>query len=102
MTLYKHLFEIGFLFLKRNKINAIIDRDNIALWRCKYMRNIQQYREDKYKMYYLDETLANGGYTTSKVWADTTVGAFLSGLTTGIKKKHHWKRKMFNYSSHWK
>lgn len=46
-------------------------------------------REEKKKIYYLDETWLNEGHTTTNVWTDTNVknkrDAFLDGLTTGLK-----------------
>jgi hypothetical protein len=55
--------------LKRNRINAVIDRDDLASCRRKYLRNIRQHREDKRKMYYLDETRhLHEAHTTSTVY----------------------------------
>lgn len=67
----------------------IIDRDDITLWRRKYLRQVRRYRGEGRKLYYLDETWVNEGHTTKKVWIDSTVTnkekAFLSGKSTGLR-----------------
>ena len=90
-TFHTLLLEIGFQFIKRSKVNVIIDRDDIVLWRRRYLRNIRRYRSENRKIYYLDETWLNEGHVTSSAWADTTMGsgnkkqAFLCGKSTGLK-----------------
>jgi hypothetical protein len=96
---------MAFHFLKRNKINVMFNTDDMAPWRHKFFRNIQQYKKENGKIYYLANMWVNEEHNTSKVWVHTTVKtkkklASVSGLSTKIKK--HQKRKMFNYSSHWK
>ncbi|XP_072389489.1 uncharacterized protein [Diabrotica undecimpunctata] len=59
------------------------------MWQREYLQKIRAYREEKRKIYYLDETWLNAGHTKSKIWVDTTVKtsrqAFLDGLTTGLE-----------------
>ena len=65
---------MGFEFLKRNakdKMVRPIDRNDIILWRRKYLRLISQYRAQK--ICYLGETWVNDGHTKSKAWVNTTI-----------------------------
>lgn len=88
-TLHKIIKDIGFRYNKRCRNSLMIDRDDIFFWRRNYLRIIKLAREEKKKIYYLDETWLNEGHTTTKVWTDTMVqnkrDAFLNGLTTGLK-----------------
>ena len=88
-TFYRLLLQIGLKYVKRSEVNVIIDRDDIVLWRRRYLRSVRQYRAEGKKFYYLDETWVNAGHTTSKVWKDTTVEskeqAFRTGLSRGLK-----------------
>lgn len=43
-TLYKLLKELNFEFSKRRRNTVLSDREDIILWRRKYLRNIKQYR----------------------------------------------------------
>lgn len=69
-TIYNLLLDIGMKYVKRSEVNVIVDRDDIVLWRRRYLR---QYRAEGRKFYYLDETWVNAGHTTPKIWHDTTV-----------------------------
>ncbi|XP_022831023.1 uncharacterized protein LOC111359655 [Spodoptera litura] len=88
-SLKKVLKHLKFKYVKRRRNNALIDRDDIALWRIKYLKNMKTFREQGRPIYYLDETWVNAGHTVDKVWEDTTVKtrkqAFLEGLSTGAK-----------------
>ena len=68
----------------------ILDHDDIILWRRRYLWQIRKLRQQKLKIYYLDETWVNEGHhLTSKSWSVSAVKTkkqvFLSGLSTGIK-----------------
>lgn len=88
-TLHRLMTDIGFEF-KARKRNIIMDREDIVLWRRKYLRQIKALRNSGRKIYYLDETWLNEGYATTKAWSDTQVKskkqAFLSGLSEGLKQ----------------
>lgn len=81
------LRELGFCYLKRNR-SILLERDDLIKWRQSYLLDIQRYREQRRKIYYLDETWVNEGHTRSKCWLDTTVksakDAFLRGLSVGL------------------
>lgn len=66
-----------------------MEKPEIVLWRRKYLDKIRHYREERRRIYYLDETWINVGHTRSKVWMDSTVltarQAFVVGLSTGLK-----------------
>ncbi|CAH4003122.1 unnamed protein product [Pieris brassicae] len=88
-SLKKVLKHLKFRYVKRRRNNALIDRNDIAIWRIKYLKTMKTYGEQKQPIYYLDETWVNAGHTVGKVWDDTTVKsqkrAFLEGLSTGAK-----------------
>jgi hypothetical protein len=86
-TLRRLMYDIGFVFAKRNRAVTLLDREHIIQWCRKYLRTIRSYRDAGRKIYYEDETWVNAGHTVSKVWQDKTVKsskqAFLEGLSTG-------------------
>lgn len=78
---------MDFSYTKRNRNSALIEKEEIVLWRRRYLYEIRKYREEGRHLYYLDETWVNAGDCTGKVWLDKTIksprDAFLQGLTTG-------------------
>lgn len=88
-TLYRLLNHIGFTYEKRNRNSCLIDREEIILWRRRYLRAIRRYRAEGKCIYFMDETWVNAGHTKEKVWQDAAVtsskDAFLKGLSTGLK-----------------
>ncbi|CAI6371585.1 unnamed protein product [Macrosiphum euphorbiae] len=87
MNLHRLLKFMDFVYTKRSRNSALIEKDEIVLWRRRYLLNILKYREEGRTIYYLDETWVNAGDCTSKTWVDKTIksprDAFLQGLTTG-------------------
>lgn len=88
-TFYHLLKKLNFTYSRRGRDSNLIDKNEIIVWRRKYLRQIKSFREEGRKIYYTDETWVNAGHTVSKVWKDTSVKsskqAFLSGLSTGLK-----------------
>lgn len=88
-TFYKLLKKLNFVHERRGRNSMLMDRDEIKIWRREYLKKIKSYRNEKRKIYYLDETWVNAGHVKSKVWNDKTITsskqAFLSGLSTGLK-----------------
>ncbi|XP_059045044.1 uncharacterized protein LOC131840870 [Achroia grisella] len=96
-NVYKHVFEEKAASLlpietpEKKRIQSIlIDRQDIILWRQRYLRKIKEYRKEGGYIYYQDETWINEGHAPKKAWIDQTVlssrQAFLDDLTTGIKQ----------------
>ncbi|XP_045540789.1 uncharacterized protein LOC106711875 [Papilio machaon] len=83
----KHL---NFKYVTKSRQSILIDRQDIVLWRQRYLRKIKEYRREERYIYYQDETWINEGHTSKKAWIDQTVlscrQAFLDGLTTGLKQ----------------
>ncbi|XP_060855338.1 uncharacterized protein LOC132933017 [Metopolophium dirhodum] len=79
--------DLNCVHVKRGRNSALIERDDIVLWRTKYIEDIRKYREQRRTIYYLDETWVNAGDCNDRIWRDNTVtshrDAFLSGLSTG-------------------
>lgn len=87
-TLCRILKDLGFSFKKRKRQSALIEREDIIIWRRKYLRDIRKYKTENKRIYYLDETWVNAGLSMSKVWQDSTVTsaneARRRGLSTGL------------------
>lgn len=87
--LWKTLRELNFVWGKDERKSLLIEKAEIICWRRKYLRKIKQFRNEKRKIYYLDETWINAGHTVKKMWQDKNITssrqAFLEGLSTGIK-----------------
>ncbi|XP_050295356.1 uncharacterized protein LOC126735393 [Anthonomus grandis grandis] len=88
-VLKRTLRGLNFRYLKRNRKSFLIEKDDIVLWRRKFLKQIRDHRLKGNKIYYTDETWLNEGHTRSKVWQDLNVTssrqAFLDGLSTGLK-----------------
>lgn len=86
-TLHSLLRDLNFVYVKRGRNSALIERDDIVLWRTKYIEDLRKYREQRRTIYYLDETSVNAGDCNDRIWQDNTVTshrhAFLNGLSTG-------------------
>jgi len=84
------LKSMNFVYEKKRRNSALLERNVIVSWRRRYLDNIKHYRQKGRPIYYLDETWVNAGETTRKSWVDKTVNsprdAFLKGLTTGQKE----------------
>lgn len=89
-TIRRLLSDIGFVFEKRERNSLMIERQDVLIWRQRYLRQIAEYRQQHRKVFYTDETWVNAGHTVTKAWRDDTVktpeDAFLRGLTTGLKQ----------------
>lgn len=88
-TVYNILKVLGFKYGKKCRSSIMIEREEIQLWRRRYLRAVKIARRNGVKLYYTDETWVNAGHTLSSAWTDTTVvsckDAFLRGLSTGLK-----------------
>lgn len=88
-VLKRTLHEMNFRFMKRSRKSALIEKEEIVLWRRKYISQLREYRRENRKIYYLDETWVNEGHTVQKVWQDLNVKsrreAFMEGWSTGLK-----------------
>ncbi|KAH6932612.1 hypothetical protein HPB50_008059 [Hyalomma asiaticum] len=88
-TMQRMLNDLGFLFRKRKRNSALLERDDIVAWRRKYLRTIREMRRQQRTIHYLDETWVNAGHTKETVWPDTKVmsrqDAFRQGLSTGLR-----------------
>ncbi|XP_060854825.1 uncharacterized protein LOC132932459 [Rhopalosiphum padi] len=79
MNLQRLMKFMDFVYTKCSRNSALIEKDEIVLWRRRYLLNIRKYREEGRTIYYLDETWVNAGDNTIQSPHD----AFLQGLTTG-------------------
>lgn len=67
----------------------LTEKEELIIWRRRYLRTLRQYRKEGRNVYYLDETWVNEGHVNDKVWVDSTVkthkDAFLQGLSIGLR-----------------
>nr|CAH7765939.1 unnamed protein product [Callosobruchus chinensis] len=90
-----------FKWQKRGRNSALVDRNEIILWRREYLTEIKNYRSQNRKIYFLDETWINAGHTKAKVWMDQSNSAeeqenckklawdiFRLNEPTNVKEKH--------------
>ncbi|GBP44049.1 hypothetical protein EVAR_85203_1 [Eumeta japonica] len=63
--------DIGFVYKKINKRKIIMERTDIALARCKFLRKAKNI-SDWNKVVFLDETWLNANHTVGKSWTDDT------------------------------
>lgn len=64
-SLHSLLIEIGFEFVNRKRKRVIEERDNIAVWRTKYLRKMKEFRQHERTIYFLNETWVNKGHLPS-------------------------------------
>ncbi|XP_049771433.1 uncharacterized protein LOC126144186 [Schistocerca cancellata] len=80
---------MNFKYFRRGRDSMLIDRDDMILWRRRYLRTIKRLRDEGRPIYYLDDTWVSAGHTRSYVWVDDIINsskqAFLSALSTGSK-----------------
>ncbi|XP_022176671.1 uncharacterized protein LOC111038053 [Myzus persicae] len=86
-NLFKLIKDLDFRYCKRSRNSALTEKNEIVVWRRRYLRAIREYREQGRHIYYLDETWVNAGECPNKVCVDSTIqshrDAFLKGLTAG-------------------
>ncbi|KAF0761570.1 DDE 3 domain-containing protein [Aphis craccivora] len=86
-TLHLIVRDLNFVYVKRGRNSALIEREDIVLWRTKYIEDIRKYRSQGRTIYYLDETWVNAGDCNERIWQDNTVTshreAFVCGLSIG-------------------
>ncbi|KAL4083710.1 hypothetical protein QTP88_029026 [Uroleucon formosanum] len=89
-SLHRLLKDLNFEYSKRGRNSAMIEKDEIVIWRNKYLEQLRKYRSEGRAIYYLDETWLNAGDVPNKIWVDRTIqssrDAFLKGLSTGAAK----------------
>lgn len=79
-SLQRVLRELGFEYSKRARNSALTEREDIVVWRQKYIIDIRRYRNENRTLYYLDETWVNAGECCSKVWLDSTIKSLCNQL----------------------
>jgi transposase len=70
-SLRKIIRSIGFTYTKINKRKIIMERHDIALARCTFLRQAKEITNWE-KVVFLDETWLNANHTVGKCWTDNT------------------------------
>ncbi|XP_060881664.1 uncharacterized protein LOC132953146 [Metopolophium dirhodum] len=87
-SLYCVIKKLDFVFTKRKRCSVLTEREDLIVWRRRYLYDVRKYRAEGRTIYYLDDTWLNTGDCVDRVWKDNTVlskhDAFNKGLTTGI------------------
>lgn len=73
-SLSKILKKIGFRFKKCDKRKVLMERTDIALARCDFLRKAKKI-EDWTNVVFTDETWLNANHTQSKCWTDDTAAS---------------------------
>lgn len=82
-TLRHLLHEMGFNFQRCKKMRQIlIERPDIVNWRCRYLRDIQLFRHENKKIFYLDETWVDNNLTFGKCWSSNEVHGVLTNTSS--------------------
>ncbi|XP_054265845.1 uncharacterized protein LOC128988514 [Macrosteles quadrilineatus] len=72
---------MGFKWKKcGSKRKCLIERPDIVNWRFKYLRGIRKLREQKRKIFYLDETWIDSNLTFQKCWQSVDVDGVLPDM----------------------
>lgn len=86
-TFHRLLKDLNFVYSKRGRNSAMIEKDEIVIWRNKYLEQMQKYRAEGRPIYYLGETSVNTSNVPNKIRVDKTIrsnkDASLSGLSSG-------------------
>ena len=67
-TLHMVIRDLNFVYVKHGRNSALIEREDIVLWRTKYIEDIRKYRSQGRTIYYLDETWVNAGDCSDRMW----------------------------------
>lgn len=62
-VLRRTMHDMNFRFLKRNRKSMLVEKDEIVVWRREYLEKLREFRASGKKIYYMDETWVNEGYT---------------------------------------
>lgn len=82
-TLRKLLKEMGFKWKRCGKVRKVlIERPDIVNWRARFLRDIQNYRHQKCKLIYLDETWVDNNLTFGKCWSSDDVSGVLTNTSS--------------------
>ncbi|CAH4019877.1 unnamed protein product [Pieris brassicae] len=73
-SLAKLLKKIGFLYKKCDKRKILMERNDIALNRCDFLRKAKKI-EDWSNVGFTDKTWLNANHTVTKTWTDDTAGS---------------------------
>ena len=70
-TFWKLLRSIGFRYVKtKGCMKTMMERNDIVAWRHRFLREMQEIREDGRPVVVLDETWVNSHHTVSRQWYD--------------------------------
>ncbi|XP_071632141.1 uncharacterized protein [Temnothorax longispinosus] len=72
-TFHSLLKELYFTCTTRLRRSILTEREDLIVWRRKYLRTIERYREEGRQIYYLDETWIDADDATNIVWVDEIV-----------------------------
>ena len=84
-SLRRILKEMGFRWKHcQSGRKILIERENIVNWRCAYLREIKQLKQENRPIFYLDETWVDGNLTFRKCWQHNDV----KGVSTNVNAKN--------------
>lgn len=72
-TLHSIIRDLNFVYVEHGRNSAFIEREDIVLWRIKYIEDIRKYRSQRRTIYYLDKTWVKAGDNTVTPHRETIV-----------------------------
>lgn len=58
-SLYRVIKKLDFVFAKRKRCTVLTEKEDLIVWRRKYLHDVREYRKDGRTVYYVDETWLN-------------------------------------------
>ncbi|KAG8297468.1 hypothetical protein J6590_036260 [Homalodisca vitripennis] len=88
-ALRRELKNMGFGWKKcGSKRKLLIEKPDIVNWRFEYLRNIKKCRDNKKKIFYLDETWIDSNLTFQRCWQSLEV----DGQTVQHIEQEYWEK----------
>lgn len=85
-SLWRVLRSLGFRFIKaKNNRCQLIQRPDIQIKRRAYLNKIREYRQQKKKIVYVDESYLHINYSVAKQWDDGSSEGFKSKIGKGAR-----------------
>lgn len=69
-TLYNIIKKLDFVFTKRKRCSVLTEKEDLIVWRRRYLYDVRKYREEGRTIYFLGETWLDGGGFCDHACAD--------------------------------
>ncbi|CAG9573838.1 unnamed protein product [Danaus chrysippus] len=76
-TFHRILRHLKFRNVRLKGTNALVENNDIVLWRINYLKTIKMYRNENRKIFYINEAVLNIGNSDPKCYMDTSTNTSL-------------------------